>query len=351
MSVHEVTGDHPPGTGSMDRILQVGDVALVYRNILSGSASKISQCPGEELYDVRLEKFSPNWSLFEETQFPSFQDEKQTSSCFRYSECNQDSEIRFKDSSLEFQSQVEPDQTHFQGQLSQQRKSNFVGSVQISDPDEMKEVLIFENERSIYGTQSEHISAPEEITPIIPEQASRENYMDSFSLNQESLSPEIEDRREHENLEILLGSIGKRNRCNQTTVDLPLLASPGNHCSGYPLCDTSTSPDALECVSPFSDLQPLHAYEQGVCTSNKIGISKRINGMYSCLHCNLQFRQTGNLRKHIQEIHERKKPFDCNFCNVSFSRKHARDTHEKAVYVLAHGKVCRSPQVQLITEV
>lgn len=58
---------------------------------------------------------------------------------------------------------------------------------------------------------------------------------------------------------------------------------------------------------------------------------RRHDGMVQCTHCSLKFRQTGNLRKHIAEIHEKKKPFACSVCNVAFSRKHARDTHFRAV--------------------
>jgi hypothetical protein len=312
----------------MDRILQVGDVAPVYTNLLSGSAS---QFPSEELYDVRLETFSPNWSLFEETQFPSFQDDKQVKSFFRDSESNQDFDIRFKDSNLELQSQDEPGQTHFQGHFLHQQKPNFVGTVQISDPGTVTEVFSLENEEIVKGSQIELFRASAEINSVVPMQSGCQMYNDSFSLNQESLSPEIEERSDLGNLEYLLDSIGKRNRCNRSMVDLPVSVSQSHPCSEYPLRDTFTNPNAPECVSPLSDLQSLHPRDQEGCTSNKIGSLKRFNGMYNCLHCNLQFRQTGNLRKHIQEIHERKKPFHCNFCSVSFSRKHARDTHEKAV--------------------
>lgn len=55
-------------------------------------------------------------------------------------------------------------------------------------------------------------------------------------------------------------------------------------------------------------------------------------GQYPCVQCGVEFRQTGNLRKHIAEIHEQRKPFGCTMCGVSFSRKHARDTHERAVH-------------------
>ncbi len=55
-------------------------------------------------------------------------------------------------------------------------------------------------------------------------------------------------------------------------------------------------------------------------------------GRFACPECNVVFRQTGNLRKHVAEIHQKSKPFRCGVCGNYFSRKHARDTHLKAVH-------------------
>lgn len=55
-------------------------------------------------------------------------------------------------------------------------------------------------------------------------------------------------------------------------------------------------------------------------------------GRFTCPECNVVFRQTGNLRKHVAEIHQKSKPFRCGVCGNYFSRKHARDTHLKAVH-------------------
>jgi len=55
-------------------------------------------------------------------------------------------------------------------------------------------------------------------------------------------------------------------------------------------------------------------------------------GRFACPECHVVFRQTGNLRKHVAEIHQKSKPFRCNVCGNYFSRKHARDTHLKAVH-------------------
>lgn len=61
-------------------------------------------------------------------------------------------------------------------------------------------------------------------------------------------------------------------------------------------------------------------------------IKARRTGRFACPECEVVFRQTGNLRKHVAEIHEKSKPFRCNVCGNHFSRKHARDTHLKAVH-------------------
>lgn len=59
--------------------------------------------------------------------------------------------------------------------------------------------------------------------------------------------------------------------------------------------------------------------------------SKDGDGMYYCEFCDMGFKQTGNRKKHIEERHLRQKPFTCSICKASFSRKHARDTHQRAV--------------------
>ncbi len=59
--------------------------------------------------------------------------------------------------------------------------------------------------------------------------------------------------------------------------------------------------------------------------------SKRV-GRFPCSECHLIFRQSGNLRKHVDEIHRKRKPFACSECSSKFSRKHARDTHLRAVH-------------------
>lgn len=55
-------------------------------------------------------------------------------------------------------------------------------------------------------------------------------------------------------------------------------------------------------------------------------------GKFPCAECSLVFRQSGNLRKHVDEIHRKRKPFACSECPSKFSRKHARDTHLRAVH-------------------
>lgn len=60
-------------------------------------------------------------------------------------------------------------------------------------------------------------------------------------------------------------------------------------------------------------------------------VIKDVEGYYKCGFCDMQFTQFGNRTKHINEKHMRFKPFPCSVCGAAFSRKHARDTHQRAV--------------------
>ena len=55
----------------------------------------------------------------------------------------------------------------------------------------------------------------------------------------------------------------------------------------------------------------------------------------TCLKCDIcssLFKTKRQLKKHIESVHEGKKPFKCNICDVSFSQKHNLETHVVSVH-------------------
>ena len=62
----------------------------------------------------------------------------------------------------------------------------------------------------------------------------------------------------------------------------------------------------------------------------KIGDSKK----YNCPHCGLESITNANIRKHIKEVHERKKYFTCGNCEKSFSRKFNLKKHQEHVHTI-----------------
>ena len=59
-----------------------------------------------------------------------------------------------------------------------------------------------------------------------------------------------------------------------------------------------------------------------------IGESKK----YKCPHCELESITNSHIRKHINEVHERKKNFYCRYCEKSFSRKFNLKKHKEGVH-------------------
>ena len=55
---------------------------------------------------------------------------------------------------------------------------------------------------------------------------------------------------------------------------------------------------------------------------------------FHCTYCYQSFGMKGNLKKHIDEVHENIRPFECEICQGKFARKeklreHIEGVHEK----------------------
>ena len=55
---------------------------------------------------------------------------------------------------------------------------------------------------------------------------------------------------------------------------------------------------------------------------------------FHCTYCSQSFGMRGNLKKHIDEVHENLRPFECDICHGKFARKeklreHIEGVHEK----------------------
>ena len=56
------------------------------------------------------------------------------------------------------------------------------------------------------------------------------------------------------------------------------------------------------------------------------------NGSYKCEICRTCFKLKGNLKKHVDAVHENKKPFKCGICDYSSSHKGHMTAHIKSVH-------------------
>ena len=53
---------------------------------------------------------------------------------------------------------------------------------------------------------------------------------------------------------------------------------------------------------------------------------------YECTICNASLTTKAKLRKHIEFVHEGKKPFRCDICDVKFAEKGTLDNHIRTVH-------------------
>jgi uncharacterized C2H2 Zn-finger protein len=56
------------------------------------------------------------------------------------------------------------------------------------------------------------------------------------------------------------------------------------------------------------------------------------NGMPTCSECGASFRKTGNLTRHIQTVHLKKRPFACDQCTACFGYKTHLNRHVQTVH-------------------
>jgi hypothetical protein len=291
----------------MDNQFQIGEVTLEYPTFSGCGTSPLNPLATEETDDSRIDDCSPKWSILGEFQYY---------------------QVATKMSSVDIQGHVEPSE-------------NDLRKMRSNDPDLSR---LFDSNiarGAIHSSTDKHQSAnsvsnqyrQEGDVLLTPTSAALKEGLHSFSPNRESNATDMDRKAELEHLEALLGSIESANSLDYANNE-PHFGANSMGCSpDLPVSETSRARNDLECFSPPSDFCSLLPSQQDVPAVSETDAVQRLNGLYSCLHCNLQFRQTGNLRKHVQEIHERRKPFPCSLCDISFSRKHARDTHERAVYV------------------
>ena len=53
---------------------------------------------------------------------------------------------------------------------------------------------------------------------------------------------------------------------------------------------------------------------------------------FTCIECNKQFSQKGNLSSHIKIVHEMQKPYKCHTCYKYFSNKRNMSVHISTVH-------------------
>ena len=67
--------------------------------------------------------------------------------------------------------------------------------------------------------------------------------------------------------------------------------------------------EPLKCKEVFQEPQ----------TSEKLSSDHVVNRCLKCDVCDSLFKTKFHLKRHIESVHERKKPFKCNICDVSFT--------------------------------
>ena len=63
---------------------------------------------------------------------------------------------------------------------------------------------------------------------------------------------------------------------------------------------------------------------------------KKKTRMYRCEYenCGKSYRSKENLNLHIQNIHQKLKPYQCSFCSMKFSHRNGRIYHERKIHTL-----------------
>ena len=63
---------------------------------------------------------------------------------------------------------------------------------------------------------------------------------------------------------------------------------------------------------------------------------RRKHKVYKCeyANCNKIYRSKENLNLHIQNIHQKLKPYQCSYCPMKFSHRNGRIYHERKIHTL-----------------
>jgi hypothetical protein len=291
----------------MESHFEIGELTLECPPFSGCGTSPLNPLASEETDGARIDDCSPKWSILGEFQYYQDATKKTTAGIQDH--------VEPSENTLRKMSSNEPDLSRlFDGNMTR-------GALHLSKAKNQSTNSIsnqYRQECDVF------------VTPL---SAVLKEGLYTFSPNRERIATDMDRKAELEHLEALLGSIESANGLDYAQNEQNFGAKSMGCSPDLPVSETSRAHNDLERFSPPSDIFSLLPSQQDVPAASKTDAVHPPNSLYSCLHCNLQFRQTGNLRKHVQEIHERRKPFPCSLCDVSFSRKHARDTHERAVYV------------------
>ena len=80
--------------------------------------------------------------------------------------------------------------------------------------------------------------------------------------------------------------------------------------------------ESLECEEMFKEPE----------TSEKVFSDCVVDTIFKCNICNLLLKTKRNLKRHIESVHEGKKPFKCNTCDVNFAAKDSLKRHISLVH-------------------
>ncbi|RWW27433.1 hypothetical protein GW17_00008133 [Ensete ventricosum] len=111
------------------------------------------------------------------------------------------------------------------------------------------------------------------------------------------------------------------------------MVSAGSCSSGDEMTNDNEGADVMK-KPPKRDIRRYYCQYCGICRSKKNLIRSHMLVNHKVCDCKLccDWFQASNLRQHIKAIHEKHRPFTCQFsgCGKKFPYKHVRDKHEKS---------------------